>query len=154
MSHLLKKEVEFKWDVKCQEAFEKIKEYQLHPPVLAPYRHGEPLWLYVSAIEHAFEVMLVKKEEDGKERAVYFIIRTLKDYETRYTPIEKLCQCIVFATERLRHYMINNVTHVLTQADPLRYLMSKPCLSGRSAKWVMLLQEFDLRFVKQQSVKG
>jgi len=154
MSHLLKKEVEFKWDVKCQEAFDRIKEYLLHPLVLAPYRHGEPLWLYVSAIEHAFGVMLAKKEEDGKERAVYFVSRTLKEYETRYTLIEKLCQCIVFTAKRLRYYMINSTTHVLTQADPLRYLMSKSCLNGRSTKWIMLLQEFDLKFVKQKSIKG
>ena len=139
MSHLLKKEVEFKWNMKCQEAFNKIKEYLLHPLVLAPKRHGEPLWIYVSTTEHAFGVMLVKKEEDGKERVVYFISRTLKEYETRYTPIEKLCQCIVFAIERLRYYMINSITHVLTQAYPLRYLMSKSCLNGRSAKWIMLL---------------
>ena len=114
MSHFLKKEVEFRWDIRYQEAFEKIKEYLLQPSVLASYRHGKPFWLYVLATEHAFGVMLTKKEEDGKERVVYFISRTLKDYETRYTPIEKLCQCIVFATERLRHYMINNVIHVLT----------------------------------------
>ena len=89
-----------------------------------------------------------------KERVVYFISQTLKDYETRYTPIEKLCQSILFATERLWHYMINSTTHVLTQVDPLRYLMSKSCLDGRSMKWVMLLQEFDLKFVKQKSIKG
>ena len=148
MSHLLKKEVEFKWDVKCQEAFDKIKEYLLHPPVLAPYRHGGPLWLYVSATKHAFGVMLEKKEEDGKERAIYFVSKTLKEYDTRYTPIEKLCQCIVFATKRLRHYMINSTTHVLTQEDPLRYLMSKAYLNGRLAKWIMLLQDFDLKFIK------
>jgi len=58
---------------------------------LAPYRHGEPLWLYVSTIEHAFGGMLAKKKENGKERVVYFISKTLKEYETRYTPIEKLC---------------------------------------------------------------
>ena len=149
MSHLLKKEVEFKWDVKCQEAFDRIKEYLLHPLVLAPYKHVEPVWLYVSATEHAFGViMLTKKEEDGKERAFYFISRTLKEYETRYTPIEKLCQYIVFATKRLRHYMINSTTHVLTQVDLLRYMMSKSCLNGGLAKWIMLLQEFDLKFVK------
>ena len=83
MSHLLKKDVEFKWNDKCQEAFDRIKEYFLQPPILAPYRHGEHLWLYVLAIEHAFGVMLAKKEVDGKERAVYFIIKTLKDYKTR-----------------------------------------------------------------------
>ena len=70
MSNLLKKDVEFKWDDKCQESFDKIKEYLLHPPVLAPYRHGEPLWLYILDIEHAFGVMLAKKEEDGKGRAI------------------------------------------------------------------------------------
>ena len=61
MSHLLKKDVEFKWDSKCQEAFNKIKEYLLHPSILAPYRHGEPLWLYILATKHAFEVIIVKK---------------------------------------------------------------------------------------------
>ena len=70
MSHLLKKDVEFKWDSKCQEAFDKIKEYLLHPLALAPYRHGEPLWIYILTIELAFEVMLAKKEEDGKERVI------------------------------------------------------------------------------------
>jgi len=135
----LKKEVDFKLDGKCQEAFDIIKEYLLHPSILAPYRHGEPLWLYVSATEHTFGVMLSKKEEYGKERVVYFISRTLKEYETRYTPIEKLCQCIVFAIERLRCYMINSTTHVLTQEDSLRYLMSKSCLNGRLVKWIMLL---------------
>ena len=74
----------------------------LHPLVLAPYSHGEPLWIYVLAIEHAFGMMLAKKEEDGKERAIYFISRTLKDYETRYTPIEKLYQCIVFDIKKVQ----------------------------------------------------
>ena len=114
MSHFLKKDVEFKWDGKYHEAFDKIKEYLLQPLVLAPYKHGEPLWLYVLAIEHAFGVMLAKKEEDDKERAIYFVSRILKDYETRYKPIENLCQCIVFAIERLKNYMINSTTHVLT----------------------------------------
>jgi len=62
MSHLFKKDIELKWDRKCKEAFDKIKECLLHPPVLAPYRHGEPLWLYVSTIEHAFKLMIAKRE--------------------------------------------------------------------------------------------
>ena len=67
MSHFVKNEVEFKWDIRRQEAFEKIKEYLLHPPVLAPYRHGEPLWIYVLATEHAFMVMLTKRRKMVKK---------------------------------------------------------------------------------------
>jgi len=50
--------------------------------------------------------------------------------------------------------MIGNITYVIAQDDPLRYLMSRSYLSRRVAKWVMFLQEFDLAFITQKSIKG
>lgn len=50
--------------------------------------------------------------------------------------------------------MINNTIYILAQADPLKFLLSKPQLAGRTTKWIMQLQEFDLVYVHQQSVKG
>lgn len=61
---------------------------------------------------------------------------------------------MVFLIKTLRYYMLGNTTYVIAQADPLRYLMSKSYLSGRSAKWIMFLQEFDLVFVTQKLIKG
>ena len=46
---LMKKGVPFEWDDACQNAFENIKQYLIHPPILATPIQGEPLMLYIAA---------------------------------------------------------------------------------------------------------
>ena len=38
--------------------------------------------------------------------------------------------------------------------DPLKYLFEKPTLSGRLSRWLILLTEFDLKYVARKSIKG
>ena len=48
-NHLMKKGAPFEWDESCRTAFEKIKEYLTHPPVLGAPIPGKPLRLYIAA---------------------------------------------------------------------------------------------------------
>lgn len=34
--------------------------------------------------------MLAQKDDEGKERVIYYISKTLINYEIRYTPIDKI----------------------------------------------------------------
>ncbi|XP_052734053.1 uncharacterized protein LOC128193383 [Vigna angularis] len=38
--------------------------------------------------------------------------------------------------------------------DPIKYIFEKPTLTGRIARWQMLLSEYDIVYVTQKSVKG
>ena len=38
--------------------------------------------------------------------------------------------------------------------DPLKYLMKKLVQDGKTTKWVLLLSEFDIKYVTQKSKKG
>ena len=38
--------------------------------------------------------------------------------------------------------------------DPLKYLLEKPSLSGRLSRWLILLAEFDLKYVAGKTIKG
>jgi hypothetical protein len=38
--------------------------------------------------------------------------------------------------------------------DPMRYIFEKPDLTGRIARWQMLLSEYDILHVTQKSIKG
>ena len=61
---------------------------------------------------------------------------------------------VVFASQKLRHYMLSHTTWLVAKIDPLKYLLSKEALKGRLAKWVMILSEFDIQYVEHKAIKG
>ena len=38
--------------------------------------------------------------------------------------------------------------------DPLKYLFEKRALSGRLSRWLILLVEFNLKYVARKTIKG
>ncbi|XP_074290338.1 uncharacterized protein LOC141617067 [Silene latifolia] len=154
LSHLMKKDTPFQWDEKCKHAFDSIKKYLASALVLGAPIPGKPLILYIAAQERSLGAMCAQKIEDRKERALYYLSRTLVGAELNYSPIEKICLALVFAIQKLRHYMQAHTIHVVSKADPIKYILSRPVLSGRLAKWAVLLKQYDLVFVSQKAVKG
>ncbi|KAH9310050.1 hypothetical protein KI387_037961, partial [Taxus chinensis] len=55
--------------------------YLANPPVLMPPTPGEPLLLYISATQYAIGALLTQYDLSHKEKAVYYLSRTLIAYE-------------------------------------------------------------------------
>ena len=68
------------------------------------------------------------------------------EYECKYIMIERLCLALVWATRRLRHYMIEYFIRLVLRLF-LRYLFDRPILTGRLMRWLVLLIEFDIQYV-------
>ena len=151
---LMKKDTPFEWDESCQNALESIKKYLSQPPVLMAPIQGRPLILYVAAQEGSLGVLLAQENDNGKEGALYYLSRTLTGAELNYSPIEKICLALIFALQKLRHYLLAHSVRLISRADPLKYIMSKPVLTGRLAKWALMLQEFEITYVPQKAIKG
>ena len=75
------------------------------PPI-----YGKPLILYISVTETSLGILLAQEDNDHKERAIYYLSRTLISYEMNYSTIEKACLVVVFASQKLRHYMLAHTT--------------------------------------------
>ena len=152
-SRLMKKDTPFIWDKSCSNAFQSIKTYLLRPPVLKAPTPGRPLILYIAAQEKSLGALLAQENDEGKENSLYYLSRTLNGAELNYSPIEKMCLALMFAVKKLRHYLQAHSVRLISRADPIKYLMSKSVLSGRTTKWALLLQEFDITYVPQKAVK-
>ena len=50
--------------------------------------------------------------------------------------------------------MLAYVVFVIAQTNVIKYMLSKPILSGRMCKWSLALVEFHLLYVPQKAVKG
>ena len=106
--------------------------------------YGKPLILYISATKTSLGILLAQEYKNNKEWVIYHLIHTLISYEMSYNIIEKAYLVVVFASQKLRHYMLAHTTWLVAKIDPLKYLLSKEALIGRLAKWVMILSEFDI----------
>ncbi|KAG9453420.1 hypothetical protein H6P81_006324 [Aristolochia fimbriata] len=132
----------------------KFLAYLTKPPVLIALIVDRPLLLYIAAQEKFVGALLAQCDEDNKERSLYYLSQTLVGAEINYTPIEMTCLALIFAIQKLRHYLLAHSTNLISRIDQLKYIMSRPILSGRLAKWVLLLSEFEINFVPQRAIKG
>ena len=119
------------------------------PPI-----YGKPLILYISAIDTSLGILVAQEDNNNKERAIYYLSCTLISYEMNYSIIEKSFLEVVFASQKLRHYMLAHTTQLVAKIEPLKYLLSKAALTRRLAKWVMILSEFDIEYVECKAMKG
>ena len=76
------------------------------------------------------------------------------EYECGYIMIEHLFLALVYATKRLRHYVTGYSILLVSRLDPLTYLFNGSVPIARLMRWLVLLTEFDIRYVTQKLVKG
>ncbi|WRX22815.1 Reverse transcriptase domain - like 10 [Theobroma cacao] len=143
------------WNEECQVAFDKVKEYLLSPPVLVPLVVRRPLFLYLTINEGSIGCVLGQHDETGKkEMAVYYLSKKFTEYESKYSSLEKMCCALAWTVHRLRQYMLYHTTWLIAKLDPIKYIFKKPSLSGRVARWQVLLSEYDIVYVSQKAIKG
>ena len=74
--------------------------------------------------------------------------------ETRYAHVEKLALAAVHVVQRFRHYILLRTITVVSDCNPMTYILSRQLLGGKYSKWIVILQEFDLEFTTAKSTKS
>ncbi|XP_028116812.1 uncharacterized protein LOC114314529 [Camellia sinensis] len=109
--------------------------------------------LYLTSIPKSIGALLIQ-DVDGAERPVYYISRKIREAEVRYTPIERHYLALVFTAQKLRHYFLAHHIQIVTRSDPIRYLLSKPALTGKVARSLLALDKFEITCVAPKAIKS
>ncbi|XP_075655144.1 uncharacterized protein LOC142625351 [Castanea sativa] len=133
-------------------AFEELKQYLSHPPVLSRLEKEEVLYTYLAIMDYAVSLVLVRNE-CGVQRPIYYVSKSLQVAETRYLPLEKVMLAIVHATRKLPHYFQAHTMMVLTQL-PLQALLRRLDYMSRIVKWGTILGAYDIRYMPPTTIKG
>ncbi|KAJ9556479.1 hypothetical protein OSB04_011093 [Centaurea solstitialis] len=143
MCNLLQKDVEFKFDEKCKEAFDRLKEMLTSAPIMKPPNWDLPFEIMCDASNYAIGAVLGQRV--GRDpHVIYYASRTLDSAQANYSTTEKELLVVVFALEKFRQYLLGTKVIVFTDHAALRYLMTKKDAKPRLIRWILLLQEFDL----------
>lgn len=142
---MLQKNKAIKWNKDYQATFETIKQYLQEPTILMPPIPGRPLIMYLTMLDNYMWCVLGKHEEIGrKENIVYYLTKKLTVCETRDSLLKKTYCELACATKCLRECMLTHTIWLISKMYLVKYIFKKPVLTGRIARWQVLLSEYDI----------
>lgn len=132
-----------RWTPACQEAFEVIIEKLTSAPVLGYANPKLPYVLHTDASTSGLGAALYQ-EQDGEVRVIAYASRGLSPSEKRY-PAHKLEFLALkwSIVEKFQDYLYGNTFTVLTDNNPLTYVLKSAKLDAASYRWLAALSTFD-----------
>ncbi|XP_030924746.1 uncharacterized protein LOC115951734 [Quercus lobata] len=70
----------FEWTEECVLAFQQLKEYLSHPPIMSSPEVDEILFAYIVVAHHAVSLVLIRVDS-GIQRPVYYVSKSLHEAE-------------------------------------------------------------------------
>ena len=139
ITDLTKDAVSWNWTPDHQSAFEKIKLLLISAPILQLPAFDKQFELHVDACDTGIGGVIM---QEGK--SILFESRKLNEAEKRYPTHEKELLALVHMLKKWRVYLMGNRVQVLTDNASLTWLMTQKQLSNRQARWLQLIQTYDL----------
>ena len=139
--HLTKKHVRFSWSPACEAAFNKLKQLLITSKILAQPKVHEPYKLYTDASNHAVGAVLTQDFPEGP-RIIQYVSKHLSEGQRKWPTIEREAYAIIFAVNKLRHYLRGSQFTVFTDHKPLRSLFTSEMKNARIQRWAIILQKY------------
>ena len=152
---LTKKGEVFQWSIKCQEAFDLLKQKLISVPVLSYPQFGqeEKFIVETDASSLGIGAVLAQKQQDGYVHPVAYASRTLNPHERNYAITELETLALVWALKQFRPYILGHHCTVFTDHSACSSLLNSPNPSAKLARWAMSIQDLDLD-IKYRSGKA
>lgn len=79
-------------------------------------------------------MVLVQEDEFHNEQVIYYLSRNLHLTEIKYPHVEKLALVAIQVVQRFLHYILLCKTTVISDCNPMTYILTKQLLGGKYSK--------------------
>jgi len=144
LNNLTCKNRQWDWSSECEQAFQHLKEVCASEPVLKMPDWTKPFVMHTDVSGYALGVVIAQEHTDGMH-PVAFHSRSLLPAERNYDVHDRelagiifgfKCGCPLFLGAR-------HPVRVLTDHKNLQYFREPQKVTGRQARWIKFLQDFD-----------
>ena len=135
--------IEFHWNQKCDESFNRLKHILTTKPVLKPFSLQHDSVLTTDASGQSIGAVL---SQNG--HPILYVSRKLSEAERRYSNIEREGLAIVWACQRLQNFLLGKKFKIETDHKPLLFIFGSECalkteVSQRLMKFALKMMKYD-----------
>ena len=87
--------------------------------------------------------MLQEEPDTKEEHPVYYYSRLLNSAKWNYSTTDRECLAVIAAVKKFRVYVLGAPLEIRTDHSAVRQLLNKVNATGRYARWVCIMSEFD-----------
>jgi len=144
LNQLLRDDVAWKWGQDEQDSFDRLKaEIATEGRALRYFDSKKPIILHTDWSKLGIGAVLGQIDEDGNKYMVACISRSLNKHEKNYVSFQGEMLAAVWAVKTFHPYLHGLKFKLVTDHQPLTWLMTKQDLVNQHARWAMTLQQYD-----------
>ena len=145
---LTKKTVKWEWQQEHQNSFQRLKDLLSSENVLVHFDEKHTLGLACDASNVGIGAVLFHRFQDGSERPIANVSKTLTESQRNYSQIQKEALAIVFGLKKFYQYLFGRKFVLVTDHRPLLALFGPgkdvPLMAAnRLARWALMLSQFN-----------
>src|SRR5215813_1885 len=123
LSSLLKKNTHFRWDEKCQIAFDTLKEALLNDPILTFPNYEKDYYIFSDACSTGIGAILTQKYGDSY-KPIHYMSKTLNNAQQKYSATLLEAFAIKEAVRYYIPFVEGNKVYVYSDHLPLKGLIN------------------------------
>jgi hypothetical protein len=135
------------WGDEQEAAFGQLKDRLASAPILRRPIAGRTYQLHTDWSTLGIGAVLTQMDDNGKEFVIAYTSRSNNNAEAQYSSYEGECLAAIWAIAHFRCYLYSNEFLLVTDHQPLKWLMESDKLTGKLARWALMLMEYDFKVV-------
>ena len=145
LTHLTKKDVEFKWTPECENCFQILKEFLQQTPIL---RYPDPqasYTLYTDTSKYAYAGVLTQ-HDNGTDHPVTYVSGLFRGSQLNWATLTKEAYAIYMSVKKLSFYI--DTAKIIVRSDhlPLKKFLEKSTLKSKVNNWAVELESQNITF--------
>ena len=148
LTRLTRKNITFVWNDEQEKAFTKIKDLLAQKPSLIFPNYDLPFHIFTDASTVGQGGALMQMNQDTKTfSAISYCSRTLSISERKWPPVQIELGAIIFALRSFKPFIYNTDVELHTDHKPLAYLLKKAEAHPNLSRWLIELQNYQIKIV-------
>lgn len=135
------------WGDEQEAAFVQLKERLSLAPILRRLISGRTYQLHTDWSSLGIGAVLTQMDDLGKEFVVAYASRSNNNAEAQYSSYESECLAAIWAIAHFHCYLYGNKFLLVTDHQPLKWLIESDKLTGKLARWALMLMGYDFKVV-------